>query len=304
MNKAVAHAALLGVVACGREHSEVDDLKRRMEDEQTRWENRSIDAAVAPAPPPPPPSLPKREHVFVWSADGTEVHDRDVPEMHGQAVTNDGSYLLVLEGCPQGATWQVGNLTGTCALARTSIAVADLMPMLGTVSVRKGSARVDPHAVLMLHLPDGDARVPIPPVEVSITSVLYAVSGYAFRFGNEPDRTGPMRSIWFGGEVFGRARTYRDVDAVAVPTDLTEVTGHLTCGPYSGGSVLVFDFVDTRVDVKDRRTGEVLHSKVFPPHKTCPEYVLQSDDDDGTHEIEDGTPTAAIGRWVKTLIGH
>ena len=110
--------------------------------------------------------------------------------------------------------------------------------------------------------------------------------------------------------VFGALRAgaagflLKDVDAVAKAERLPEVKGTKKCTGYKDNAGkpspdMELQLKETEVIIFERRTGNVVTKKVFPPDTECPMFAFRRADEKGH---DSSFPTTEIKAWLKTQI--
>jgi len=103
--------------------------------------------------------------------------------------------------------------------------------------------------------------------------------------------------------VFGQAATrVRDVEGIALLRTIPEPVGTKICSFKTADGKPLPDvtmrLVQTAVEVYDRRSGALVHEKVFPPDSDCPMFFIVVD----KGAADSLTPLAAIDAWLRSLV--
>jgi hypothetical protein len=240
---------------------------------------------------------------------------KGAPQQYAEVSVYKATYQVTAYGFPEGTKWSALDKMGSIDHSSLSIlAIADVTPKLGDLPAdqdKRRSAKIDPGASLKLELPDGSTTtVKLPPADplLSVEEALKKVEHGPVTFGNEPPAKKPMGSILYpqglGVELIGRADKIRDTYAVALATLLPTVKGTKKCTGYKdskGNPMKDMDLQlkETEVVVYERRTGNVVQKKVFPPNKECPMFTFSRPDETSTDSM---IPITDVGAWLKTLI--
>ena len=237
------------------------------------------------------------------------------PKQYADVGIFRGTYQVTIYGFPKQTKWSALDKKGVIDSDIYSILkIADMSDKLGDVPAdpeKQRDAKLDPGATLALELPNGaTASIKLPPsgLGLSVDEALKKIENGPVLFGNEPPGGKPMESILyangFSSPLFGRATKLRDVYALAKATLLPDVKGTKKCTGYKGKddkptSDLELSLKETEVVIYERRTGNVLQKKTFPPDTGCPMFTFRRADET-THDSS--IPTQAIEAWLRTQI--
>ncbi len=237
------------------------------------------------------------------------------PLQKGEVDIHNGHYRVSLFGFPKGTKWSALDKSGVAeSSVIASINAIDMVEKLGTLpadATLRHKAKLDPEATFTLEVP-GSAKLEIklPPSDAGLSAetLLSKIDSGPVLFGKEPPDAKPMQSILLLDDVhpdlFGRAETLRDVDALAKAQLLADVKGTKTCTGYkgNGGKDIVMNLKETEVVIYERRTGKVTAKKSFPPNDKCPEMLYRSSKEKSVESTDSRMPTTAIEAWLKSLI--
>jgi hypothetical protein len=237
------------------------------------------------------------------------------PKQYGEIAIFRSNYQVTLHGFPKGTKWSALDKKGiTESESLAILKILDMTEKLGDVPVdqdKQRDAKLDPGASLTLDLPTGekgDIKLPASDLGLSIEETFKKIENGPVLFGKEPPDEKPMENILFvegmTPEVFGRASVLKDVDAVAKSERLAEVKGTKKCTGYKDNAGkpaadMELQLKETEVVIYERRTGNVLQKKTFPPDDSCPMFTFRRADEKGH---DSSTPTAAIKAWLKTQV--
>jgi hypothetical protein len=91
----------------------------------------------------------------------------------------------------------------------------------------------------------------------------------------------------------------QQIDFIATQ-ETQDATGKKTCKGYDGPHpTITINLKPTEVSLWNRRTGDLVEKKVFPPDDECPMMAMTSADSDATDSYP---PTEKITAWLKTKI--
>jgi hypothetical protein len=237
------------------------------------------------------------------------------PKKYGDVTIFRSNYQVTVHGFPKGTKWAALDKKGVIdSDVYGIIKIIDMTEKIGGVPVDKDKqreAKLDPEATLTLELPTGEkADIKLPPSDLglSVEEMLKKVENGPVLFGKEPPDEKPMENILFlegfTPEVFGRASVLRDVDAIAKAERLAEVKGTKKCTGYKdnagkAASDIELQLKETEVVIFERRTGNVVQKKVFPPSDECPMFTFRRADE---KTQESSIPSTAIKSWLKTQV--
>ena len=267
-------------------------------------------SAKAPAPRPPPPAL-DIEWVNEKTAFVEKFKVKGSPNQTGEASIQQNMYEVTLFGFPRGTKWSALDKNGvTDSASRATIKAIDISEKLGAVPLdqaKQRDVRLDPEASMTLELPNGaKAEIKLPPARVgpAVYNTLKQANAGPVLFGNEPPDEKPMQSIIIGWamepEIIGQAKMAKDIDAVAISTQLADVKGTKKCTGYTGGKgEISLQLKETEAVIYDRRTGKQVAKKTFPPDPRCPKFAIQ---DDRGSANDSSIPVDAMRAWFKTQI--
>ncbi len=280
-----------------------------------------------PSPPPTRPvapapaavaSAPRRIHTgpepirFAW--DGTHFHVVDQPNLDGEiAVENNGVYTVELILLPSDNThWQLGDHSGTVEKPGHPFAVGDVRDDIGGLPVDRRAwddAKVAPkNRKLELTFASGEtAELELAAIRPpSLEDFLATVESGGLMLGHEVHMPKRPRSIYLvdlsSSQLVGAAVHMRDLDAVAIIHVLPTVKGTKTCTGYKAGDeamTVSLQLKEREVVVYDRRSGQALQRKVFPPDTDCPGVAIG---DKSTVEMDSLVPNDSIVTWLQTLV--
>lgn len=171
----------------------------------------------------------------------------------------------------------------------------DMGPVLGAAKTSQISYLAPAES---LTLSAGEETVEIKLLGLSYREEIPAIfsEAKAIRFGESDTEQVPADSaLWLNEEyksweVVGERKTFADIDWVVETQREDSPSDSLVCKGYQldmHASMLIkapdkevsFEVYNTKVDVRDRRSGKTLHSLSLPPAKTCPEktYTVERD---------------------------
>jgi hypothetical protein len=279
----------------------------------------ALSACNKSAPPPPgepprpaagkpagePPVLP-----IDW-ANKREFTVRGRP-YKGSILIFEGTYQVTVEKFPSGTRWTVGEDGGIIDSSLYSIIkvkdVQDRFAALPATKLRE--ATIDPQATLALMLPRDEAAVVInlPPADAaySVQEMLKKISDGPVVFPGEPPDTKPRENVLFLSglepKLFGRATVMSDIDQLALAELLPDVKGTKTCGGYRSNSgapmpPLTLELHDSEATIYDRRTGDIVTKKTFPPDDHCPMFTFRAR---GENTQKSYVPRDKVEAWLRT----
>lgn len=267
-------------------------------------------SAKAPAPRPAPPAL-DIEWVDVKTSFVEKFKVKGSPNQTGEASIQQNTYEVTLYGFPRGTKWSALDKNGvTDSASRATINAVDITEKLGAVPLdqaKQRDVRLDPEASMTLELPNGaKTEIKLPPARVgpAVYNTLKQATTGPVLFGKEPPDEKPMQSIIIGWamepEIIGNAKMAKDIDAVAISTQLADVKGTKKCTGYTGGKGdITLQLKETELVIYERRTGKQMAKKTFPPDQTCPKFAIQ--DNKGSAN-DSSIPVEAMRAWLKTQV--
>lgn len=250
-----------------------------------------------------------------WKDERTFVVEGD-SKKKGEVAVHDGTYQVTLHGFPKGTTWKAGDEKGEVDSDIYDILklveVEDRFGTLPAGDAMKG--KIDPKLTLTVDEPDGqqiEVELPAASAASSAHAMLERVENGPVLFGKEkPDDKPNENVLYLAGtlswKLFGKAQTLAEVDRIAIAHQRDEVKGTKTCSGYKDNAGkampdLEIQLKETEVKVYDRRKGDVVEEKVFPPDNECPMFAFQSKDD---NKKDSSIPTQAIESWLRSLVGR
>jgi hypothetical protein len=228
----------------------------------------------------------------------------------GRASGNGFRLSVHLAEIPVGTQYDVGGVRGVVTADTASREVwVDVLPKLAAVRWADRD-RVDLGISMKLALPDGrTGEATIPPLSFESSWLVLGSTGQkGVVFGDEPIEAyrpdGLIYASDHGVRFFGSARTFAEIDFLATDGPSGIETGRKTCRGYQnerGNRVADITLVlrGRDVNVLDRRTGQVVHTRSFPPDTSCPMVGLATGDQ---REVISGVSSAAVERWLKALV--
>lgn len=207
------------------------------------------------------------------------------PEMRGYLNLSDGMLEVSLTGFPPGTQATLGSQTVAVRDNGAANLETRMTAYYGAVSTRSFLEGKVEGASLELAAPGQPSFVvtlPAQTARVLDTHLLSVAEGPLLYVGETPVAVKPPRSLfWHHGadnEILGApAATLGQIDAIGVLR--SAATGQRVCPAYQGkdGSVadLTLELTEYSVTVYDRRTGEALADRSFPPVDRCPDSSFQ-----------------------------
>jgi hypothetical protein len=237
------------------------------------------------------------------------------PKQYGEVAIFRSIYQVTVHGFPKGTKWAALDKKGIVdSDVYNILKILDMTDKIGDVPADKDKqreARLDPGANLTLELPSGekaDIKLPGSDLGLSVDEMLKKVENGPVLFGKEPPDEKPMENILYlegmTPEVFGRASVLKDVDAVAKAERLPDSKGTKKCTGYKDNAGkpaadMELQLKETEVVIYERRTGNVVQKKVFPPDDTCPMFTFRRADE---KQQDSSIPTTAIQAWLRTQV--
>ncbi len=221
----------------------------------------------------------------------------------GHASSDPKGVSIFFEKFMPGSTYAVGNKQGKTDATLVTI---EGLEFLGPVQF-DAVEHVDPKLTLKLTLPDGrTGETKIPPISFRyhLRDIFKEVEHKAVTFGTEPADPKPADSIFYvgggmTGDIIGKSGTLQQIDFVATQ-DMQDATGKKTCNGYNGPKPsIVVNLKPTEVSLWNRRTGDLVEKKTFPPDDECPMMAMTSSDSDA---VDSYPPTEKIAAWLKTKV--
>jgi hypothetical protein len=265
--------------------------------------------AAAPAPALAPPPV---------SARALEIEWRNQPSRERGTITGggaidvdgfQGNYHVTLR-VPRGCRWQIGPHKGECDDDDHTTVDVPIMDRVGDRTLEE-LRRFDPQLTLDLDLSDGRAgSIPLPPVNVRemVEERLADAEHGPVLFGQEPEDPEPRGSlIWvrrdFRKQLIGREAKLHELDLVLIANQRPDEKGRKVCTGYRDNAGVaapnpMLVLKETDATIYDRRTGEVVAKKVFPPDRSCPMFTWGS----SSHRIDSAIPYDAIESWARRQI--
>jgi hypothetical protein len=217
-------------------------------------------------------------------------------------------YSITLSKFPVGTTWEVGGKKGKVDSDIYDMVSVDVRDKLAGVALDQLKS-VDVELTMKLELPDGrQGEVKLPPVyfDYGLRELFEKADGGAITFGAEPDD--PKKTdclVWpSGGELerYGKCGKVHEIDWIAVSHRLEDEKGRKVCKGYTDNAGnpmpdLTVLLKETEVVIYDRRTGDVVDKKVFPPDDECPMFTFRAKDETTQDSYP---PTQKIQAWLRT----
>jgi hypothetical protein len=155
---------------------------------------------------------------------------------------------------------------------------------------------------LKLTLPDGrtgESKISPISFRVHTREIFKEIDHKPVTFGTEPaGRFDLLLGGGMTGDLIGKSGTLQQIDFFA--THMQDMTGKKTCNGYNGPKPsIVVNLKPTEVSLWNRRTGDLIEKKTFPPDEDCPMMAMTSGDSDG---VDSYPPTETIEAWLKTKI--
>jgi hypothetical protein len=251
---------------------------------------------------------PKKELEIEWPKDNKFVVKGE-PKKYGECTVFRGTYQVTVHGFPKGTKWTAGNKKGSTESPVFSILkIKDMQPEMGKLKIADlTKATLDPELSLTLEPPGYEAKIKLPPGQVlGLKDMLHKAENGPVLFGDESEAAKQGLAILFFDslrpKVFGKATLLEEVDAVAVSHMLDQVKGTKTCTGYSDNAGkampnIELQLKETEVAIYNRRTGDQVAKKVFPPDDKCPQFTFQRKDDKTS---DSNKPTSKIEAWLRT----
>ncbi|MEO8704288.1 MAG: hypothetical protein ABI867_29815 [Kofleriaceae bacterium] len=260
---------------------------------------------------PPAPPVKRRPLEVTWKQEELAVSAKAAFTDGGELEVSGykGAYHITLRELRKGGTWKIGARSGkTDTLTLIDLPIAD---RLGTYTF-EGLKKVDPKASLELALADGrNGVIELPPIDVTymIEEVLANAEHGPVTFGAESADPKPKDSMfWVKGLInerfIGKAGKLSELDWVLVTHLLPDEKGRKTCGGYKDSKQnpiadLTLLLKDTEATIYDRRTGDIVEKKLFPPDPACPMFTFRKA---GDPTGDSSTPYQAIAAWARSRI--
>lgn len=265
----------------------------------------TANAAVIPEKPSEPKPLP-----IEWKSDSIQTSFTS-GELQGEVYGLGTEYTITLSNFPPGSEYEIGEQKGTVESNVYHLSKVDVRNKLGGYTVEE-LEKFDPELTLKLKLPDGrQGETKLPPVsfKYSIKDILKKAENSPVLFGEEPEDPKPEDSLYWvdgliGKEFIGKAGKLNEIDFVAIMIKLSDDKGSKVCTGYKDNSGkampdITLLFRETEVTIYNRRTGDVVEQKVFPPNTNCPTLVFKAE---GENTEESSHPYAQIESWLRTMI--
>lgn len=265
-----------------------------------------------PPPPPPKPTSPppgELPSAIPFEVATGNLATAEMGKLGRCASLSKGLTLGVHCQVYYPFTFEVTN--GTVAKAggdNQQERAVDLLPALGRAEVGKTKeldSALEPNATVTIVFQDGRRLSgKVPPVKLpsgdEISKALTELSAKGFTFSpDEPAVTD--HSVLSIGKykitVVGPAKHFHDTDWTAVEERVERETTKI-CGGYEVDGKKNVEFPlfaeDVTVTVRNRKTGEVLHTKKFESDLGCPFMFVG--------HLVAGPPSDAVPKWLGSLI--
>jgi hypothetical protein len=221
----------------------------------------------------------------------------------GNASGDTKGVKFFFESFLPGSTYEVN---GTRGNTDKMLVTVDGLDFLGPVAF-DSIEHVDPKLTLKLSLPDGrtgETKVPPLNFRLHVQDIFKEIEHKPITFGQEPADPKPSDSIFYvggamSGDIIGKSGTMQQIDFVATQ-EMQDATGKKTCNGYNGSHPsITINLKPTEVSLWNRRTGDLVEKKTFPPDEECPMMAMTSSDSDA---VDSYPPTEKIEAWLKTKI--
>lgn len=202
-------------------------------------------------------------------------------------------YTANLQGFPEQTKVSFGGQEGTVSMSHSLIMNADIAERVGDIAP---SDAIDLHYKFNPKMPmtltfngGGTITVDTPPVDVRypLNEAMRKSRDTPFLFGASESSAPPPKEhtillTSLSSDIFGSAKTMREVDWIAFDEYLTPRKGNKTCTGYKklGGSgpekAMELELVDREISIYDRRTAKLVTKKVLSASPKCP-YTATGD---------------------------
>lgn len=224
---------------------------------------------------------------FVWKSAGDPFGIQGTDDMYGQLNIVDDDLSFYVVGFPPGTKIVVAGQEGTVDAEGRLKIEGDVTSWLGGVGLDE-LQQAELEGVTFEVTPVGGAtfEVPVPRYTVyGVENVLTKLANGPVLFdGESPDQGGRIANVlWLSTtitrEVVGRpAKTLAELDAVAFTEQ--KPVGTRTCTGYVDESGkpqpdVTLELVEATITIRNRRSGEQVATRTFPPLNECPGYLLE-----------------------------
>jgi hypothetical protein len=225
----------------------------------------------------------------------------------GTAAGSEKGVRVDFDHFANGTTYEIAGKKGTIGERGSEMVDIERFDQLGPVAY-KDIEHVDTGLTLKLVLPDGrqgETRLPPLSYKYHLKDIFKHAENGPVVFGKEPVDPKPADSLFdvdgdVVGKIIGRAGALQDIDFIATRDRLPTEKGRKQCSGYTGPvSTLTLVLKETEVTIWNRRTGDVVAKKVFPPDKECPMMTFTGKD---STEIDSTPPVEAIAAWLKSNV--
>ncbi|MBW2457978.1 MAG: hypothetical protein JRI68_25960 [Deltaproteobacteria bacterium] len=251
---------------------------------------------------------PRKKLEIEWPKDN-KFTVKGNAKQYGDCTVFRGTYQVTIHGFPKGTQWSAGDKKGTTQSPTLAILkLKDVQTELGKLKIADLiKVTVDPKLTLKLQPPGYEAEIKLPPGRVlGLNDILKKVENGPVLFGEESEEAKKGLAILslesLRPKVFGKATLLEEVDAIAVSHLLEEVKGTKTCKGYTDNAGkpmpdIELQLKETEVAIYNRRTGDEIAKKVFPPDNSCPQFTFQRKDEKSK---DSSKPTRTIEAWLRS----
>ncbi len=230
-------------------------------------------------------------------------------EVEGQVIASGTNVSMTVFKSVAGLKYKLGDKQGTMDKYGSNVDV-DVKDRLGGTTL-DDLAKFDPNLTLELTFPDGrtgSAKVPPVDFKFGLHDLLKKAENGPVLFGTEPDDPNKTDSLLFLSyldlKVIGKAGKLSEVDYIALARLAAEPKAKKTCSGYQDSNKKPMPDItllekETTATIYDRRTGNVVETKVFPPDDGCPMFTMQKE---GETTTDSHIPTEKIEDWLRTKV--
>jgi hypothetical protein len=239
-------------------------------------------------------------------------HDDELTagEGKGHVLAMGSNVTFTVEGFPKGTEYEVGDQKGEIEDSYGKNIDVDVKQKLGDTQI-DDLEKFDSGLTLTISFPDGrtgSAKVPPVNFKFGLSDFLKKAEHGPVMFGKEGDDPKKTDSLLYpvamDVKVVGRAGKLSEVDYIALANLSGDAKSTKTCGGYhdNDGKAMpdiTLNLKETEVVIYDRRTGDVVQKKTFPPDDECPMFTFQQADQNST---DSSIPEEQVEAWLKTQV--
>jgi len=241
------------------------------------------------------------------SPKGTVSGGKETIEVLGMKT----SYHITLHDFSAGDDWKVADKSGSITSGPITLVDVEMNEKIANTPIAN-LKEVDPDLKLHLELADGrTGDVPLPKVyfDYGLRELFKGAANGKVTLGKEPDDPNKKDCIAYDEglelKTFGKCDKVFNIDWIAIKKKGDE-KGSKTCSGYkkddgTPGHDLTLVLREWTVLLIDRRTGDVVDKKTFPPDPECPMFTYRAAGEDSKDSDISDEP---VEDWIRTKIGR